>query len=84
MIMSLFRRAPKNLNRKIVDAVLDAAGAFAGEPGLRAALEQAAHDWPDWRSRRLADGAGGDVGTPAGDLDPMPVQQRLGLVQHRL
>jgi xanthine/CO dehydrogenase XdhC/CoxF family maturation factor len=42
-------------------AVLDAAGAFAGEPGLRAALEQAAHDWPDWRSRRLADGAGGEV-----------------------
>ncbi|MEJ2399890.1 MAG: XdhC family protein [Xanthomonadales bacterium] len=42
-------------------AALDAAGAFTGAPALRAVLESAARDWPDWRSRRLADEAGVEV-----------------------
>jgi xanthine/CO dehydrogenase XdhC/CoxF family maturation factor len=39
-------------------AALDDAGRFAGDADLRAVLETAARDWPDWRSRRVPGGQG--------------------------
>ena len=39
-------------------AARDAAGAFAGDRGLRAPLDRAARIGSDWRSRRVADEAG--------------------------
>ena len=55
-------------------AALDAAGAFAGDPDLRPALEKASREWPDWRSRRVA----AETGAPGDEImlinAPAPVR----------